>query len=97
MSEETVSPAQIRAGRALLGWSPADLAEHSGASEAEIAHLEAQGAEAQAGAALVAALEKAGVLFLAEDDGEGAGVRLSRPRSAPREITLEELNASNDE
>ncbi len=92
MSEETVSPAQIRAGRALLGWSPADLAEHSGASEAEIAHL-----EAQAGAALVAALEKAGVLFLAEDDGEGAGVRLSRPRSAPREITLEELNASNDE
>jgi transcriptional regulator with XRE-family HTH domain len=45
-------------------------------------------------AAIRAALEAAGVDFIAENGG-GAGVRLKRPARAA--IPVEDLNASNDE
>ncbi|ODT27068.1 MAG: hypothetical protein ABS54_06410 [Hyphomicrobium sp. SCN 65-11] len=75
---------QLRAARALLGWSQDDLAARSGVSKPTIARLEL-GTGKLAGYAstrdkVVGALEAAGVTFLA--DGEaidgGPGVRLSK-------------------
>ena len=98
--EAVVSVRQIKAARALLGWSQGDLAEASGLSEATVAGLEAQDGDLggrAGGAKIVAALEVAGVIFLAEN-GEGAGVRLQKLRgSAPTSIPIEDLTAENDE
>jgi len=94
-----VSVRQIKAARALLGWSQGALAEASGLSEATVARLEAPDGDSggQTGAKIVAALSAAGVIFLAEN-GEGLGVRLRKLRgSAPASIPLEELTAENDE
>ena len=75
---------QIKAARALLGWSQGDLAKNSSISEPTIARLES--AEGQiAGRARTAekiqsALEKGGVIFI-DENGGGPGVRLrKRPR-----------------
>jgi predicted transcriptional regulator len=76
-----VSIRQIKAARALVGWSQGDLADKAGISVPTIKRLEAAegdiGGRAETGAALVAALEKAGVEFIAENGG-GAGVRMKR-------------------
>jgi predicted transcriptional regulator len=76
-----VSIRQIKAARALLGWSQDDLAKKAGISVPTIKRLEAAegdiGGRAETGAALVAALEKAGVEFIAENGG-GAGVRMKK-------------------
>ena len=84
MSISKISIRQIKAARSLLGWSQDDLAERSGVSKPTIGRLESQDAEtvggrAETGGALVAALEKAGVVFIAENGG-GAGVRMKRRR-----------------
>jgi predicted transcriptional regulator len=80
-----ISIRQIKAARALLAWSQGDLAEASGVSEPTIARLESQdgpiGGRADTGEKIVAALEKAGVEFIAENGG-GAGVRLKRKKRA---------------
>lgn len=73
--------AQIRAARALLGWSQADLAERAGVSLPTIKRLE-PGDEPLTGShqtidAIRRALETAGVIFVAEN-GEGPGVRLRK-------------------
>jgi predicted transcriptional regulator len=64
-----------------LAWSQSDLAEASGISEPTIARLESQDGEigGRAGTAtkIIAALEKAGVEFIAENGG-GPGVRLKK-------------------
>jgi predicted transcriptional regulator len=64
-----------------LGWSQGDLAEKSGVSAPTVKRLEAAegeiGGRPETGEALVAALEKAGVEFIAENGG-GAGVRLRK-------------------
>lgn len=79
-----VSIRQVKAARALLAWSQADLARHSGVSEPTVKRLESQdgelGGRADTGDKIVAALEAAGVIFQAEGetvDG-GAGVRLRK-------------------
>jgi predicted transcriptional regulator len=76
-----VSVRQIKAGRALLGWSQSDLASESGVSEPTIARLEAAdgqlgGREATANR-IRAALEKGGIQFI-DENGGGAGVRLRK-------------------
>jgi len=78
--------AQIRAARALLGWSQPALAKASGVSLPTIVRMEGQQGPGRSSAANVdavqRALETAGVVFL-EADGAGAagpGVRL-RPSS----------------
>ena len=85
-----VSIRQIKAARALLGWSQADLASHSKIGIATIKRLEAEddeaGGRASTWEALVASLEYAGVEFLSKDDG-GAGVRLVRRRHVSRRST----------
>ena len=81
MSRLKVSIRQIKAARALVGWSQGDLADKAGISVPTIKRLEAAegdiGGRAETGAALVAALEKAGVEFIAENGG-GAGVRMKK-------------------
>jgi predicted transcriptional regulator len=76
-----VSIRQIKAARALVGWSQEDLATNSGVSVPTIKRLESAdgeiGGRAETGEALVAALEKAGIEFIAENGG-GAGVRMKK-------------------
>ena len=87
MSIRKVSIRQIKAARALLGWSQDDLAKHSGVSAPTVKRLEAAGGDiggrAETGESLVAALEEAGVEFIAENGG-GAGVRLTKKTRRPR-------------
>ena len=82
MSISKISIRQIKAARSLLGWSQDDLADKSGVSKPTIGRLESQdnetiGGREETGAALVSALEKAGVEFIAENGG-GAGVRMRK-------------------
>jgi transcriptional regulator with XRE-family HTH domain len=75
-----ISPAQIRAARALIGWKQTDLASASGVSEMSIKNIERGATDPRASTLqlLQTALENAGVLFLdpgVNRDG-GAGVRL---------------------
>lgn len=75
-----ITPAQIRAARALIGWKQTDLAAASGVSEMSVKNIERGATDPRASTlrALEAALERAGVVFL--DPGHnrdgGAGVRL---------------------
>jgi DNA-binding XRE family transcriptional regulator len=75
-----LTPAQIRAARALVGWSQVDLADASGVALQSIKNIETGKTDPRlsTATALRAALEKAGVIFL--DDGQsvsgGSGVRL---------------------
>jgi DNA-binding XRE family transcriptional regulator len=76
-----ISVRQMKAARALVAWSQGDLSAASGVSEPTIARLESQdgqiGGRAETAKKLIAAFEKAGVEFIAENGG-GAGVRLRR-------------------
>ncbi|MCC5968402.1 MAG: transcriptional regulator [Pararhodobacter sp.] len=74
------TPEQFRAARALIGISQADLAALVQLSTKTIKRAEGQGpvpASAEATAAIRAALEAAGVVFLPEN-GNGPGVALKR-------------------
>ncbi len=98
MHEKPVTPAQLRAGRALLGLSQAELAGHTYLSISTIQRAEADGelvASEPAVAAIQAVLEDQGVIFLKAGD-EGPGVRLRR--SGPRDEGLrpDQLTSEND-
>ena len=72
---------QLKAARALIGWSQAQVAEASGLSIPTVKRAEGQAAlsaSAEALTAIRAALEAAGVIFL-DNEGQGAGVRLHKP------------------
>ncbi|MCH8951553.1 MAG: helix-turn-helix domain-containing protein [Proteobacteria bacterium] len=77
MSIPKVSIRQVKAARALLGWSQKDLAGASGISEPTIKRLEARqgglGGRQATVDAIRAALESGGVEFT---DSERPGVRL---------------------
>ena len=81
-----VTTRQIKAARALLGWSQADLAKRSGVSEPTVARLESMdgelGGRELTAEKIRAAIESAGVLFI-DENGGGSGVRL-RKRSKQR-------------
>lgn len=69
---------QLKAARALLGWSQAQVAEAANLSVPTVKRAEgasAVAASADAVAAICAALEVAGVEFI-EENGGGPGVRL---------------------
>lgn len=69
---------QIKAARALLGWSQDQLAQAASLSVPTVKRAEGQAAisaSADAVAAIRAALESAGVQFL-DENGGGPGVRL---------------------
>lgn len=78
---------QIRAARGLLDWSQIDLAEHAGISVPTIKRLEAEfgpPVSDDVRKKIRWALEKAGIEFIDDDDGEGLGVRL---RKGPKKKT----------
>jgi len=74
-----LTPAQIRAARAMVGWSREDLAKTSGVSAPALRDFEktAGGSDPKQGTVhkWQRALEAAGVVFVDEDDACGAGVR----------------------
>ena len=77
--KEGISPAQLRAARALIGWSRDNLAAATGTNVRTLARLEAGETEPRTTtlAGIRAALESRGVEFIAENGG-GPGVRLRK-------------------
>ena len=80
-----ISNLQIRAARALLGWSQQRLADEAGVSPITIKRLEASDEVFQARFETVIkvkeAVEAAGVVFRTGEDGLVHGVSLRRPDS----------------
>ncbi|TIQ46363.1 MAG: helix-turn-helix transcriptional regulator [Mesorhizobium sp.] len=77
----SISSAQCRAGRALIGWSQDQLATASKVAKATLANFEL-GKRTPYDRTLDdvrAALEAAGVIFV-DENGEGPGVRLKKSR-----------------
>lgn len=93
-----ITGAQIRAARGLIRWSAETLAERSKLGVATVRRAESVDGlptitEANI-AAIRAALEAAGVIFV-EENGEGPGVRLKKVRGEGS--TAGRLNASKDD
>lgn len=91
MSTKTqITGRQIAAARALAGVSQIDIAAAAKISVAVLRRLEASGSVTFPGeedvAAVRAALEKFGVIFLFEEEGSGAGVRLKFTRLDAKQI-----------
>lgn len=76
-----ISARQIRAARALLGWSQQDLADHAIVSVNALRRLEGEQVDPRMStvAAVKSALENAGIDFLPADGRQGEGVRLRLP------------------
>jgi transcriptional regulator with XRE-family HTH domain len=97
----SLTPAQCRAARGLLDWSQAKLA---GAAKVGLSTVKGfEGGRSMPVrhnlAAIRAALEAAGVIFV-EENAEGPGVRLRKGGAAgarAASIPIEDLNAENDE
>ena len=93
-----IEAAQVRAARALIGWSQTKLADAAGVSLSTVERFETEAPDsvpAQAVARMGAALESAGVAFI-DKNGGGAGVRL-RNGGEGKYLGWDDLNASNDE
>jgi transcriptional regulator with XRE-family HTH domain len=93
-----IEASQVRAARALIGWSQSELAGAAGLSLSIVEQFETGAVDAvptEAVARMRAALESAGVAFIAKNGG-GAGVRFRKGRES-KFIGWEDLNASNDE
>ncbi len=75
-----LTAAQIRAARALLGWSQPTLAAAAGLSLPTVVRMEGQQGPGRSSAANVdavqRALQDAGVVFIASGEAGGPGVRL---------------------
>lgn len=94
-----IKPNQIRGARAMLGLTQAALAKAAGISTTGLNNIERGLADPKVSTlqAIQAALEAAGIEFIAENGG-GAGVRLAKPKGQPDEGRRpEDLNASNDD
>ena len=77
--KSSMTPAQLRAARAILGWSQDYLARVSNVSKRTIAGYELGQTSPNPATftTLIWALEDAGVEFI-EENGGGAGVRLKK-------------------
>jgi predicted transcriptional regulator len=75
-----ISGRQIRAARALLGWSQQHLADKAVASANAVARLERGQVDSRSSTVLAVekALMKAGIEFLPAAGGRGEGVRLAK-------------------
>jgi transcriptional regulator with XRE-family HTH domain len=93
-----IEAAQVRAARALIGWSQAELAAAAALPVLTVDRFETggpKGLPAEAIEKMRVALESAGVTFIAQNGG-GAGVRLRKGGEA-KYLGWDDLNASNDE
>jgi transcriptional regulator with XRE-family HTH domain len=76
--------AQIRAGRALLGWRQEDLSKASGVGTATIYRIEKTESSITGNVSTLikiqTALEKAGIQFLENDESGGFGVRFAKQK-----------------
>jgi transcriptional regulator with XRE-family HTH domain len=79
VTNSAISPEQVRAARGLLDWSRDQLAAETGVAKRTLVRFEASESETRPStiAAIRAALEAAGVEFIAENGG-GPGVRLRK-------------------
>jgi uncharacterized protein (DUF433 family)/transcriptional regulator with XRE-family HTH domain len=78
---EIVIPPQVRAGRALLGWSQEDLARKAGVAITTVRDVEGEKrAETAAAGEVVRALQNGGVEFVSGSTTGGPGVRLAKGR-----------------
>jgi len=77
-----LTPAQLRAARALLGWSREELADKSGLGAETVKNFELRGSDPKLGTVQKwrRALEQAGVTFIEETETDGPGVRLKKVR-----------------
>jgi transcriptional regulator with XRE-family HTH domain len=78
------TPPQIKAARALLGWSPIDLAQRMEVSKSTVSRLEDNDGPSSVKSLKLATevLSAAGIIFLERDQVAGDGVRLASPRAA---------------
>jgi transcriptional regulator with XRE-family HTH domain len=78
-----ITPEQSRGARALINWSQPQLAVSSGVSVSTVRDFETSKRSPIGNnlAAMRAALEAAGVIFI-EENGEGPGVRLRKTKRA---------------
>nr|WP_314258433.1 helix-turn-helix domain-containing protein [uncultured Devosia sp.] len=77
--EDLPTSAQIRAGRALIGWTQDKLAEAAGTSRRTIATLELGGhVSLDTMRALRTALETAGIEFLGDPGSEGVRLKATK-------------------
>ena len=83
---EEPSGRQIRAARALLGWSQAELASFAGISTPTVGRIEAKtgpvGGRIDTAVKLIRTLEAAGIVFVSEEEG-GPGVLFPRRAGRP--------------
>ncbi|MEO2169832.1 MAG: helix-turn-helix transcriptional regulator [bacterium] len=75
-----ITGTQIRAARALLAWSQAELAQGAGTSLPTIKRIESTGNEpsgtVRTNEKIRAAVEAAGIVFIDADNDGGRGVRM---------------------
>jgi len=76
-----ITARQIRAGRALLGWTQEQLAERAKVGRATLARIEAELIDPKAStlASIRTALSEAGVRLYDDSDGTGEGARMAKP------------------
>lgn len=77
--KDMITPSQIRAARALIGWKQTELATAAGLSEMSVKNIERGSTDPRVSTleAIRTALEQAGVEFINDERGEGV-VRLRR-------------------
>ncbi len=72
-----ITPAQIKAARAMLDWKQTDLAKAAGLSEMSVKNVEKGQKDSRMSTiqSIRSALESAGIMFI-DQNGNGPGVRL---------------------
>ncbi len=96
-----ITPAQIRAARALLGFSVDQVSAISGVSAFLIIQTEEERSATPDQAALLSlrqSFEREGIVFIADGDCPpgGMGVRLATRHDGSEGLRPENLNATND-
>jgi hypothetical protein len=93
MNHDVIVPAQVRAARAMLGWSQELLAQEAEVGLSTVRDFESEKRAADTGAVanMRRALRNGGVVFTSGGPGEGPGVRLvaDRPNMIRRPTTMQ--------
>jgi transcriptional regulator with XRE-family HTH domain len=84
--QSMVTPAQLRAARALVDWSREELADKSGVSSETVKRFEFRGSNPKLTTVLAwrRTLQRAGVEFIDDDGAKGLGVRLRETELSKR-------------